>query len=241
MTVEPLGFPNCPSCPYARNGFPEVCAACVASSTAPVPDDHCPTCCQRLAPGGECGNAICHWSLSHRHFTQVDAIAMFSGDLASYLKFFKYNPQGRGWAVIFGRLIVGWLDRVRPPVDLILGNPSASSRQPHQHVELMLQAAKVEDPRGRWPFVTADEPVLVKTEETEKSAGNGWQAKMLAAEKHAEAMEIVDPERLQGAHVLLVDDVFTTGAQFVTVSKVLRRAGAADVRGLVIARTGWRL
>lgn len=164
---------------------------------------------------------------------------MYSGPLASYLKFYKYNPAGSGWALIFGRLIVGWLERAQPTIDLIVGNPTAETRQPGQHVEQMLRAARVEDVARRWPFERPDQPVLVKPVETEKSAGNGWQAKMAAAEAHANAIWVLDPKPLRGAQVLLVDDLFTTGAQFVTVSRVLRTAGAAGVRGLVIARTPW--
>lgn len=46
--------------------------------------------------------------------------------------------------------------------------------------------------------------------------------------------------RFDGAHVLLVDDVMTTGATLDALAKCLKRAGAASVRNLVIARTPLR-
>jgi len=38
--------------------------------------------------------------------------------------------------------------------------------------------------------------------------------------------------------VVLVDDVMTTGASLFSAAQVLRRAGAAHVAGIVLARTG---
>ncbi len=41
----------------------------------------------------------------------------------------------------------------------------------------------------------------------------------------------------QGQHVLVIDDVMTTGASMHAVSKVLKQAGAGRVTALVFART----
>ena len=42
---------------------------------------------------------------------------------------------------------------------------------------------------------------------------------------------------VQGARLLLVDDVMTTGASLYAAARVLKAAGAAHITGLVIART----
>ena len=44
------------------------------------------------------------------------------------------------------------------------------------------------------------------------------------------------PARLAGRHVLLIDDIYTTGATARACSRVLRNAGAASVRVATVAR-----
>ncbi len=45
------------------------------------------------------------------------------------------------------------------------------------------------------------------------------------------------PKRMLGAHILLVDDVLTTGATCSEAARVLKRAGAAEITVAVVART----
>jgi len=42
--------------------------------------------------------------------------------------------------------------------------------------------------------------------------------------------------RIEGAHIILIDDVLTTGATLNAAARALRRAGAARVDALVLAR-----
>jgi predicted amidophosphoribosyltransferase len=51
------------------------------------------------------------------------------------------------------------------------------------------------------------------------------------------AFRVKNRERLSGREVLLVDDVFTTGATASECARVLRRAGAARVWVATVART----
>jgi ComF family protein len=51
-----------------------------------------------------------------------------------------------------------------------------------------------------------------------------------------DAFSIRDPSILEARHVLVVDDVLTTGATANACARVLKRAGAASVRVLTLAR-----
>lgn len=239
---EPLGFPRCGSCPYLVNGTPRICADCAGRTIQPVAEAHCPVCSQTLAhTGATCTNTICTWPPQRRFFTRVDALAIYSGALEMALRRFKYPPRRHGWAAIFGRLLIGWLethaDRVAD-IDLIIGNPTHPGRQPFQHIEMIMAAAAAEDTTHRWPLATVDTPVLTKATATPRSAGGTWDAKMTAARQHAAALRL--HRDITGQRILLVDDIFTTGAQIHAVARYLIQTGRAEeVRGLVLARVPW--
>ncbi|WP_240958374.1 ComF family protein [Streptomyces barkulensis] len=234
--LEPAGFPGCRDCPYYAHGSAAVCAACAARTMTAVPEYHCRVCSQ-VTDGGRCGNALCGAPPSERGFSSVRAVAMYSGDLAETIRRFKY--QGKyGWAPIFGRLVTGWLEQHRDEVadiDLIVGNPTPPGRQPLQHIERILEAARTEDIAGRWPIPPS--PLLTKTVPTPRSATQGREAKRRAAEEHAAVLRLhMD---VAGKRVMLFDDLFTTGSQMCAVSRFLLARGAREVRGLVLARAPW--
>jgi len=52
----------------------------------------------------------------------------------------------------------------------------------------------------------------------------------------ADAFAVTEPERVQGARILLVDDILTTGATVNECSRALRRARATRIDVLVLAR-----
>jgi ComF family protein len=53
------------------------------------------------------------------------------------------------------------------------------------------------------------------------------------------AFRVADPKSVAGCHILVIDDVFTTGATARAVAAVLRRAGAASVWVATLARAHW--
>lgn len=79
-----------------------------------------------------------------------------------------------------------------------------------------------------------DESSLVRSIQTERHrAGMDAEARRESVE---DAFDVVRPRLIAGASVLLVDDVFTTGATVSACAKVLKDAGASAVLVLTVAR-----
>lgn len=239
---DPAGFPNCPVCAYRVTGTARLCSDCSGRTLQPVAEPHCPVCSQALAPGRSCSNRVCSLPEAERGFSRVDAVAMYSGALRDKIHLLKYGGK-TGWAMIFGRLLVGWMeshpDEMRD-VDYVVGNPTHTGRQPIQHIEAIMDAAYTEDVTRAFPLSPPGGHRLVKHAATARSAKGSLDEKRAAAAAHAAALTWTgDTGGIAGATILLVDDVFTSGSQLQHVARRLRATGAADVRGLVLARVPW--
>jgi ComF family protein len=79
-----------------------------------------------------------------------------------------------------------------------------------------------------------DEVSLVRTQHTNRHrAGMDWKGRR---DTVADAFRVIYPALITGEHVLLVDDVFTTGATVSSCAKTLLEAGAVEVFVLTLAR-----
>ncbi|WP_404200231.1 ComF family protein [Streptomyces tauricus] len=167
---------------------------------------------------------------------------MYSGALKDKIHKLKYEGKS-GWAMIFGRLLVGWMEshpEQMHDIDYVVGNPTHPGRQPLQHIEAIMDAAYTEDVTHAFPLSPPGAHRLTKTTETPRSANRTLEEKRAAASAHATALNWTgDTDDIKGATILLVDDVFTSGSQLQHVALRLRASGAADVQGLVLARVPW--
>lgn len=235
------GFPGCPQCTYLRSGPPRLCLECASTAFERIAPRSCPICSQ-LLQDDSCPNWLC--ADPGRRIARIRAIAYSSGELRRIILRYKY--YGRyGWALIFGRLLVGWLDAHASGAepDLIVANPTYTEPgvSGPGHTEAVLAAAEREDVTGHWRFAV-DPPALIKVHETQKSARATAGAKRTAARELREALRVTDPARTGGKFVLVYDDVCTTGSQLNAVADCLMTDGnAARVEGIVLARQPWRL
>jgi predicted amidophosphoribosyltransferase len=238
--VQPTGFPQCPKCPLLWPGTAEVCYRC-ASATFETVGAPCPVCSRELDENGNCANPICN---SPRFIRRVAAVAVKTGPINDRIKWLKYSGRV-GWATIFGRIILGYLNAHRQPedFDLIVANPTyvESDSNRIRHTELVIDAAAKEDLLGRWSWDTTTPRAIMKTAASLQSATGNYYQKRAAADALRSVLLIPNSSRTQGKRILVYDDVCTTGLQLDRVAEILQtRGGAAHVEGLVLARTPWR-
>lgn len=126
-----------------------------------------------------------------------------------------------------------WLGRsgVLPECDVIVPVPLHRfrlwQRRYNQSAEL---ARRLAQGRG----IAADPFALVRTRAT---SSQGAMASAKARRRNVQrAFQVPDPARIRGRTVLLLDDVLTTGATAEACARALKRAGAARVHVLALAR-----
>jgi predicted amidophosphoribosyltransferase len=241
---EPPGFPQCGECPYRLTGPAWICVDCASKTLDVIAPRVCPICSQRLDDDDPCRNELCQpWY--RRHVDGIDAISYFSGPLQEKIHRYKYENK-TGWSLIFGRLVVGWLEahfRDRSPPDLIVANPTyvGSGQHGPGHIERIIRQAAVADYDGRWNFDANPPRAIIKTQDTESSAGKSLAEKKAVAAALRMVLKIPDPARTHGRHILVFDDVCTTGYQLDAVADCLLQEGqAARVSALVLARAPWQ-
>jgi len=118
----PAGFPDCPRCTYLRSGPPSLCLDCASAEFEGIALGACPICTQIL-DHGSCPNWLC--ADPGRRISKISAIAYSSGEVRRMILRHKYHGKS-GWALIFGRLLVGWLEThgAADGPDLIVVNPT---------------------------------------------------------------------------------------------------------------------
>jgi predicted amidophosphoribosyltransferase len=152
----------------------------------------------------------------------------------------RYKYQGeRVWAGVFARMVSAYLARNETwfeEFDLIVGVPSylgPGARRAWDPVGDIL--VRLDDTWGcDWPI---GRRVVVKRYETPAMRGLPWgQRQAIAAGPLRRALSVIDPAVVDGARVLVFDDVMTEGSTVQEVARALRRAGAAEAAGLVLSR-----
>ncbi|MFZ3159250.1 MAG: ComF family protein [Rhodoferax sp.] len=144
---------------------------------------------------------------------------------------FKFNEQP-ALAKFFANLLKAtpWVDPSIEAADLLLPMPLSRQRlQVRGYNQALLLAQQLHARKARVDLLLriADTPAQHTLKREQRLTG-------LA---HSFAVDPLKVSLLQGARLVLVDDVMTTGASLYAAARVLKAAGAAHITGLVIART----
>jgi ComF family protein len=186
------------------------------------------TCCGRVFESRDGPDRVCgDCEAEPPPFTRARAAALYDGPVALVIKRFKFNIQ-----LAFLQVMQLWLQRpscreLAAAADLLVPVPLHKKRLKSRgfNQALLLAWAFPESPWSR--------EALVRTRHTVP------QVELKPQERKANvkgAFAVSDPALVQGRQVLLVDDLYTTGATVKECARVLRRAGARRVEVLTVAR-----
>jgi ComF family protein len=215
-------------CPVCIGEFhaitPPFCHQCGKVFKSPVSDSHfCGDCIQKNKP-----------------FQRVRSAGIYNGSLMEAIHQLKYSgktqfakPLGR---VLFGSFLNYFLD---VNIDLIIPVPLHASKlrsRGFNQVILMLTewpalAAKA---LSSFPTIDYQGKMIARKKKTESQTGLGKEKRKSNVKG---AFSVLLPESIHGKQVLLVDDVYTTGATTEECTNALINHGARNVHILTLARS----
>ncbi len=226
--------------------FPKTCLHCRKDlefrDTAPL----CPECFSRMEriPGLFCnrcglplpyGGAHCHACRGGRgdqyKCSLIRAAFVFNPQLRSLVHAFKYKGK-TSLARHFGNWLAAAWERY-PEIhdsDILSFVPLSQKRlkeRGYNQSGLLAKAFAVKT------GLALEDGLLKKSKETKSQASLSKAERM---ENIKNAFEVIDPARVKGKKVLLIDDVCTTGATLEECASALKKAGAQKVSALVLAR-----
>jgi len=156
------------------------------------------------------------------------AVFDYGGAVATAIARFKYA----GRSDLAARFAAAMTARTLPAgaeVDLVVPVPLHPRRLVERGFD---QAALLALPIARSWGLRCATRVLLRTRPTPPQASLDRAARSANV---ADAFRCASPEAVRGRRILLVDDVRTTGATLASCADVLDRAGAVEVRSLVLA------
>ena len=217
--------------------FPPVCAGCghrgdwlctqCAASLRPLGPNTCPRCGEPLAIARDgCPNCS-SWP---EEIGVAWAAFVFEGPLRESIHRFKYTGEFARGAYLAGLLgaFAQSVPALNSGIDMVCSIPlHRSRRRVRGFDQAEILARGVAEALG-----VRQGHELARVVATKSQVGQGAEARR----RNVQGAFRWQGGPLDGARVLLVDDVFTTGSTFVAASGALIAAGAGRVDGLALAR-----
>jgi ComF family protein len=203
-----------------HSGETQICTACDADLPR-LPRRCCAVCALPLSSGSVCGACLDAPPL----YTRVRAAFAYGFPVDALIHAYKYGRR-----LAHARILGAALAAVAPlDSDVIVPMPLAPGRLGERGFNQALEIAR---------FLAAVTGVALmpracrKVIDTPPQAALPWKERA----RNVRRAFVCDAD-FHGARVAVVDDVMTTGATLNELARVLRKAGAVEVTGWVVART----
>lgn len=202
-----------------------LCTACVAALPW-YASSRCPQCALPTLHDATCGICLQHPPA----FDRTLAIFRYAYPLDHLLHQFKYHQHlaiGKWLAESMLSALPPQLTEIRP--DILLAMPMHAHRLRQRGFNHALELARhLQQTLG----IPLDIDGCIRILDTPSQTGMELKTRIRNLRG-----AFASPTQWQGKHVMVVDDVMTTGASMHAVSQVLKQAGAGRVTALVFART----
>jgi ComF family protein len=175
----------------------------------------------------QCGDCALHPPPVDQCLAAVDYAYPWSGLVVD----FKFHQQP-GWARSLATLLrsAPWVEPALEQADWIIPMPLSSQRLRERGFNQTLQLARALDPTKVAP------DLLLRIHDTPPQSSLSRKERVQSVQG-AYACDPLKAAVLKDARVVLLDDVMTSGASLFAAARALRAAGAAQITGLVFART----
>lgn len=161
-------------------------------------------------------------------FRALRSWAVFDGSLRTAIHHLKYRRH-IALSEVLGTLLACFVSQFPWPTDQVipvpLGPGRLNQRGYNQAALLALFVAAEND----WRYLPQ---ALIRQRDTKSQVGLSVEERFA----NVEGAFLADPRQVEGRHILLVDDVATTGATLAACSQALKEAGAQTVYAVTLAR-----
>ncbi|HKP73198.1 MAG TPA: ComF family protein [Pyrinomonadaceae bacterium] len=230
--VYPMRCAACETAGVERRVDAPACAACWQATTIYTGDETCCWKCGAMAlgcvPPEKRRDVRCR-RCEDEAFTAARAVGEYEGALRTSVLTLKREPHV---ALRLAGLL--YAAQQRPPLDAstrIIPVPLHAERERERGFNQATILARSLASLSRLPL---DEWSVARSVHTSRHrAGMDARARRETVER---AFQVDRPRLVEGERVLLVDDVFTTGATVSACARALKDAGAAEVFVLTVAR-----
>ena len=157
------------------------------------------------------------------------ALGLYEGELRNMLRQLKYQ-QKQGVVPGLYSFVTEGLHRIPALQDNLVAVPVPLHKEKLCQRGFNQSQVIFQKPLADWGLNLAD--CLLRNRATRPQYGLG--AEERRRNLH-EVFQLAEGFSVQGQRVLLVDDIMTTGATLLECGRVLKKAGAVDITGLVVA------
>jgi ComF family protein len=210
---------NCTLCAAPTNSELSLCQDCI-KDLVPAPHPSCPQ-CGLSTQGDICGKCI----KQRPHYDATHALFTYSYPADAMLQHYKYN-NALYLCQTFAQLLI---DKIQDnDIDVIIAMPLHPSRIKERGFNQSLEVAKI---IAKQCNISLDHTSCSRIKNTPPQASLPLKSRLKNMKNAFQCSQ-----SFIGQHVVLIDDVMTTGSSLNELAKIIKKAGARKISCYVLAR-----